>query len=91
MWYFDDSIPPALKEAIKRAGPPILLSDVAVEKHGVRPLDIKRWCQENLKSFVWMDEQDVSDASYQFDYIYAFYIYMEKDRTWFTLRWGGIE
>lgn len=90
MWYYDDSIPPVLKEAIKRAGPPLLLTDTAVEKHGVRPVDIKRWCQNNLKSFLWMDEQDVSDASLVNDYIYAFFIGLEKDRNWFNLRWGGV-
>lgn len=89
MSYFDDTIPPALKEAIKKAGPPLLLSDTAIKKHGVRPVDIKRWCQANLKSFVWMEEQDVSDSSLQWDYIYAFFIGLEQDRNWFTLRWGS--
>ena len=89
MYWWDDSIPPALKEAIKHAGPPILITDTAIEKHNVRPVDVKRWCQANLKSFVWMDEQDVSDASYQHDYIYAFYIFKEEDRTWFSLRWAS--
>jgi len=84
-----DGVPQAIKEAMQKAGPPILLSDTAVEKHGVRPVDIKRWCQQNLKSFVWMDEQDVSDFSYQHDYTYAFYIVLEKDRKWFHLRWKG--
>lgn len=88
MWYFDDSIPLVVREAIKRAGPPILLTDEKIKNFGVRPVDIKRWCQENLKSFIWMDEQDVSDHSLQWDYIYAFYIYAEKDRNWFSLRWS---
>jgi hypothetical protein len=89
MYYWDNSIPPALKEAIQQAGPPILLTDSAIEQQGLRPLDVKRWCQDNLKSFVWMDEQDVTDHSLQWDYIYAFYIGLEKDRNWFNLRWGG--
>jgi hypothetical protein len=89
MYLFNDDIPPELKKAIAQAGPPILLTDTAVEKHGVRPVDIKRWCQKNLKSFIWMEEQDVSDASLYWDYIYAFYIVLEKDRNWFRLRWDG--
>jgi hypothetical protein len=88
MYYWNGDIPQALKEAIKRAGPPILLTDEKINNLGVRPVDIKRWCQANLKSFVWMDEQDVSDASPQWDYIYAFYIYREQDRNWFTLKWS---
>lgn len=89
MYLWNDKIPEALKEAIKRAGPPILLTDTDIEHQGIRPVDVKRWCQDNLKSFVWMDEQDVSDASPRWDYIYAFYIYEQKDRNWFNLRWGG--
>jgi len=89
MYYWNDDIPPALKEAIKHSGPPMLLSDTALETLGVRPVDVKRWCIGNLKTFVWMEEQDVSDASLQHDYIYAFYIASEQDRNWFTLRWGS--
>lgn len=89
MYYWDGKIPPLIQEAMTKAGPPILLSDTAVEKLGVRPVDVKRWCQANLKTFIWMDEQDVSDVSLQWDYIYAFYIGSEKDRNWFNLRWSG--
>jgi hypothetical protein len=89
MWYSDDLVPKAIREAIKRAGPPLLLSDTAVKSHGVRPVDIKRWCQANLKSFIWMEEQDVSDAGHQHDYVYAFYIFKEEDRTWFYLKWSS--
>lgn len=90
MWYWNNEIPQSIREAIQNSGPPLLLTDSAVEKHGVRPVDIKRWCRQNLKTFVWMHEQDVSDNSLQWDYIYAFYIKDEKDRNWFHLRWGGI-
>jgi hypothetical protein len=88
MWYFDGSIPSELKEAIEQAGPPLVLSDAAMEQQGVRPVDVKRWCQKNLSSFIWMDEQDVSDVSLQWDYVYAFYIFKQEDRNWFSLRWG---
>jgi hypothetical protein len=81
-------IPPAILEAKAQAGPPLLLSDTEIERQGLRPVDVKRWCHANLKSFVWMDEQDVSDFSYVNDYIYEFYIIEEKDRNWFKLRWG---
>lgn len=91
MYWFDDTIPPEIKEAIAKCGPPILLSDTSIEKLGARPVDIKRWCYDNLKSFVWMDEQDVSDASLVNDYVYAFYIGFQKDRNWFNLRWGGVD
>lgn len=65
----------------------ILLPDAAIENHGVRPVDVKRWCNKNLKTFVWMNEQDVTDFSYHYDYIYAFYIIDQKDINWFRLKW----
>lgn len=90
MWMFDDNIPPVIKEAIQACGAPLLLTDYEVQQQGLRPVDIKRWCQDNLKTFVWMEEQDCSDVNYQWDYIYAFFIGSEQDRNWFHLRWGGI-
>lgn len=60
---------------------------VADEKLKARPVDIKRWCLENCKTFVWMDETDVSDVSPQWDYIYAFYFGEQEDANWFSLRW----
>ena len=52
-----------------------------------RPYDIKVWARENCKTFVWMEETDVSDVSLQWDYIYAFYFGTQEDANWFTLRW----
>jgi hypothetical protein len=57
------------------------------DKLKARPVDIKRWCFENCKSFVYMDETDVSDVSLQWDYIYAFYFGEQEDANWFSLRW----
>lgn len=65
----------------------VLLSDEKIKNHGVRPVDIKRWALKNCKTFVFMHEQDVSDVSYQFDYVYGFYFGDEKDVNWFKLKW----
>jgi hypothetical protein len=65
----------------------LLITDSRLEELGVRPVDIKRWCQKNCASYLWMDEQDVSDVSVQWDYIYCFYIWDEKDVLLFTLKW----
>jgi len=66
----------------------VLLPDTKIENHDVRPVDIKRWAIQNCKTFVWMHEQDVTDVSYQHDYIYGFYFGDEKDANWFRLKWG---
>lgn len=60
---------------------------VVDDKLKARPVDIKRWCLENCKTFVWMNEQDVSDVSLQWDYIYCFYFGEQEDANWFSLRW----
>lgn len=60
---------------------------IADDKLKARPVDIKRWCLENCKSFVWMAEQDVSDVSIQWDYVYCFYFSEQEDANWFSLRW----
>ena len=60
---------------------------VADDKLKASPDDIKEWCLENCKSFVCMHEQDVSDVSLQWDYIYGFYFGEQEDANWFSLRW----
>lgn len=66
----------------------VLLTDDDIEKnHHTTPWAVKRWAIQNCKSFVWMQEQDVADVSYQWDYIYAFYFGEEKDANWFQLKW----
>lgn len=52
-----------------------------------RPYKMKQWANEHCQSFVWMEEQDVSDVSLQWDYIYAFYFYEEKDALMFQLKY----
>jgi hypothetical protein len=51
------------------------------------PWKMKRWASQHCQSFVWMEEQDVSDVSPNWDYIYAFYFYEEKDKILFALKW----
>lgn len=62
----------------------VLITDIDLKD---RPHKIKHWCLENCKSFVFMDETDVSDVSPQWDHIYAFYFGEQDDANWFTLRW----
>jgi hypothetical protein len=52
------------------------------------PWKMKRWATEHCQSFVWMEEQDVSDVSVRWDYIYAFYFYEEKDALMFRLKYS---
>jgi len=87
MFLMPDELPGELLVAVKQSGPPILLSDTTMQKMSARPVDVKRWCITNLKSFVWMQEQEVADFSTTHDYIYAFYITDQQDRNWFALRW----
>ena len=51
------------------------------------PWKMKRWASQHCQSFVWMEEQDVSDVSPNWDYIYAFYFYEEKDALMFQLKY----
>ena len=60
---------------------------VADDKLKARPHELKRWCLENCRTFVFMDETDVSDVSLQWDYVYAFYFGDQEDANWFGLRW----
>ena len=62
----------------------VLIADTNLRS---RPYDIKVWAMENCKTFVWMEETDVSDVSLQWDYIYTFYFGTQEDANWFTLRW----
>jgi len=87
MYDWENGLPDPPDELLDRCHQ-ILLNDGDIEKkHGTTPWAIKRWALMNCKSFVWMNEQDVSDVSYQWDYIYAFYFGEDKDANWFQLRW----
>ena len=48
---------------------------------------MKKWARNHCQSFVWMEECDVSDVSLQWDYLYAFYFYDEKDALMFQLKY----
>lgn len=66
----------------------ILLTDEDIErKNKTVPWRVRHWAIQNCKSFVYMEEQEVSDVSYEWDYIYAFYFGNEKDANWFELKW----
>ena len=60
---------------------------IADDKLPTRPVDLKRWCFEHCRSFVYMEEADVSDVSAHWDYIYAFYFGEQDDANWFSLKW----
>lgn len=63
----------------------VLIDD---EKMVEPPWKMKKWANEHCQSFIWMEEQDVSDVSLQWDYIYAFYFYEEKDALMFQLKYS---
>ncbi len=87
MYNWEDGPPSPPQELLDKCYQ-ILLTDDDIEKtHHMTPWAVKRWAKQNCKSFVWMDEQDVTDVSLQWDYIYAFYFYDEKDANWFQLKW----
>ena len=64
----------------------ILITDVEAERAGMPFWKIKKWCLEHTESFVWMDVTDVSDSSYQWDEIAAYYFYKESDKTLVALK-----
>lgn len=51
------------------------------------PFKMKKWALEHCQSYVWMDEVDVYDVSYEFDAIYGFYFGTEADKIMFALKW----
>ena len=65
----------------------VLISDTALEKASTTPHALKQWCRANTRTYIWMEEVDVSDVSLYNDYIYAFYFIDEEDANWFKLRW----
>lgn len=48
--------------------------------------EMKRWCREQDLSLIWWELRDVSDHSYTYDEIAAFYFIDEQDATIFTLK-----
>lgn len=87
MYNWENGLPSPPEQLLNQCQQVLVTDDDIEKKHYTTPWAVRRWAQENCKSFVWMHEQDVSDASYQWDYIYAFYFYEEKDANWFQLKW----
>ena len=65
----------------------VLITDTDCKQAGEPFWKIKKWCLANCKSFVWFDITDVSDASYQWDEIGAYYFADEKDVLMFTMKY----
>ena len=65
----------------------VLITDNDAKAVGEPFWKIKKWCQANCKSFVWFDVTDVSDASYHWDEIGAYYFTDEKDVLMFTMKY----
>lgn len=64
----------------------ILITDTEADCAGMPFWKIKKWCLEHTESFVWMDVTDVSDASYHWDEIAAYYFLKESDKMLVALK-----
>jgi hypothetical protein len=49
--------------------------------------EIRAWAYAHCESFIWAEQMDTSDVSYEFDKVSAFYFYSEADATLFRLKW----
>ncbi len=67
----------------------VLITDNDAKAVGEPFWKIKKWCRDNCKSFVWFDVTDVSDSSYHWDEIGAYYFYDSRDAVMFTLKYKG--
>ena len=65
----------------------VLITDNDAEAVGEPFWKIKKWCLSNCKSYVWFDVTDVSDSSYHWDEIAAFYFHDERDVLMFSLKY----
>ena len=65
----------------------VLITDNDATAAGEPFWKIKKWCLAHCKSYVWFDVTDVSDASYLWDSIAAYYFHDEKDAVMFTLKY----
>lgn len=50
--------------------------------------EIRKWACKNCKSFYEMKISDVSDVSYNFDYVAQYNFTDDRDATLFRLRWA---
>jgi hypothetical protein len=62
----------------------VLITD---DKMSERPWEMKRWALQHCQSYVWFEEQDVSDVSTQWDYIFVYYFIEEQDALMFQLKY----
>jgi hypothetical protein len=65
----------------------VLITDNDATAAGEPFWKIKKWCLAHCKSYVWFDITDVSDNSYLWDEIAAFYFTDERDVMMFTLKY----
>ena len=65
----------------------VLITDNDAKAAGEPFWKIKKWWLDNCKSYVWFEITDVSDASYHWDEIAAYYFYDSKDAIMFTLKY----
>ena len=60
---------------------------VYLADHNVSMREIRAWAYAHCESFIWAEQMDTSDVSYEFDKVSAFYFYSEADATLFRLKW----
>ena len=65
----------------------VLITDNDARAAGEPFWKIKKWCLSHCQSYVWFDITDVSDTSYVWDEIAAFYFHDEKDVLMFQLKY----
>ena len=65
----------------------VLITDNDATAVGEPFWKIKKWCMKHTKSYVWMEITDVSDNSYLWDEIAAFYFHDSRDAVMFTLKY----
>lgn len=61
----------------------VLLSDIKNE------LELAAWAHSHCPSYIRYHVTDVSDVSYQYDLVFAYYFAEEKDAFMFKLAWAG--
>ena len=60
---------------------------VYLADHQISMREIRAWAYAHCESFIWAEQMDTSDVSYEFDTVSAFYFYSEADATLFRLKW----
>ena len=60
---------------------------VYLADHKASMREVRDWAYAHCESFIWAEQMDTSDVSYEFDKVSAFYFYSEADATLFRLKW----